>query len=138
MLLERDPLLAGLDALRAAGGRLAFVGGEAGGGKTALVRAFADRAGGVRAGPCENLAAPAPPAPFLDLGLEPDEPRRVAAAALRLGGPVVLEDVHWADSATLDVLRVLGRRVEGSGAFVVATYRDDEVGADHPLRVVLG
>ena len=50
----------------------------------------------------------------------------------------MLEDVHWADDASLDVLRVLGRRVDGSDAFVVATYRDDEVVGDHPLRVVLG
>ena len=51
---------------------------------------------------------------------------------------VVLEDVHWADQASLDVLRVLGRRIDSTGAFVLATYRDDEVTGDHPLRVVLG
>ena len=50
----------------------------------------------------------------------------------------MLEDVHWADAASLDVLRILGRRVEGTGAFVLATFRDDEVTGDHPLRVVLG
>jgi DNA-binding CsgD family transcriptional regulator len=137
-LLEREELLAQLEDLRAKGGRLVFVGGEAGVGKTALVRALADRSGEVRRGSCENLAAPTPLGPFLDVGLEPDEPRKVAAAALALGGTLVLEDVHWADGASLDVLRVLGRRVEGSGAFVVGTYRDDEVTGDHPLRVVLG
>ena len=50
----------------------------------------------------------------------------------------MLEDVHWADQATLDVLRVLGRRVDATTALVLATYRDDEVAGDHPLRVVLG
>ena len=137
-LLERDELLARLEEARAEGGRLVFVGGEAGVGKTSLVREFTERVGEVRHGSCENLAAPTPLAPFLDLGLAPDEPRQVAAAALVLGEPVVIEDVHWADGATLDVLRVLGRRVDGSGAFVVATYRDDEVVGDHPLRIVFG
>ena len=137
-LLEREQLLAQLEGLRAEGGRLVFVGGEAGVGKTALVRAFADRVRVVRYGSCENLAAPAPLGPFLDVGLVADETRAVAAAALVRGGTIVLEDVHWADGASLDVLRVLGRRVDGSDAFVVATYRDDEVTGDHPLRVVLG
>jgi DNA-binding CsgD family transcriptional regulator len=137
-LLERGELLMQLRAARTEGGRLVFVGGEAGVGKTALVRAFAERAGPVRRGSCENLAAPAPLGPFLDLGLEPGDPRRVAAAVLRLDEVVVLEDVHWADAASLDVLRLLGRRIDGTAAFVLATYRDDEVSGDHPLRVVLG
>jgi len=137
-LLEREELLLQLESLAAEDGRLVFVGGEAGVGKTALVRAFAERVGGVRRGSCENLVAPTPLGPFLDLGLEPEEPRRVAAAALALAEPIVLEDVHWADAASLDVLRVLGRRIDGSGATVLATYRDDEVAGDHPLRVVLG
>jgi DNA-binding CsgD family transcriptional regulator/tetratricopeptide (TPR) repeat protein len=137
-LLEREELLAQLESLRAEGGRLVFVGGEAGVGKTALMRAFAERAGDVAHGSCENLAASAPLGPFLDLGLEPGDPRRVAAAALELRAPVVLEDVHWADAASLDVLRVLGRRIDGRDGFAVATYRDDEVTGDHPLRVVLG
>jgi DNA-binding CsgD family transcriptional regulator/tetratricopeptide (TPR) repeat protein len=51
---------------------------------------------------------------------------------------VVFEDVHWADEATLDLLRVLGRRLRAIPALVIATYRDDEVGAAHPLRRALG
>ena len=136
-LLEREELLAQFEGLLADGGRLVFVGGEAGVGKTALVRAFAEGRD-ARLGWCENLAAPAPLGPFLDLGLEADDPRRVAAAALELRGLVVLEDVHWADAASLDVLRVLGRRIDGTGTTVLATYRDDEVAGEHPLRVVLG
>jgi predicted ATPase len=137
-LLEREDLLDRLDDLRREGGRLVFVGGEAGVGKTSLVRALAQRVGDVRHGSCENLGAPTPLGPFLDLGLESGDPRAVAAATLARGGTVVLEDVHWADGASLDVLRVLGRRVDGSDTFVVATYRDDEVAGGHPLRVVLG
>jgi predicted ATPase len=51
---------------------------------------------------------------------------------------MVIEDIHWADEATLDLLRFVGRRVEGSKALVTCTYRDDEIGHDHPLRSTLG
>jgi DNA-binding CsgD family transcriptional regulator/tetratricopeptide (TPR) repeat protein len=51
---------------------------------------------------------------------------------------VVLEDVHWADEATLDVLKLLGRRIDGVPALVAVTYRDDELDARHPLRSVIG
>jgi len=51
---------------------------------------------------------------------------------------VVVEDAHWADEATLDLLVFLGRRLERTRALLLVTYRDDEVGADHPLRGVLG
>jgi DNA-binding CsgD family transcriptional regulator len=55
------------------------------------------------------------------------------------GSPVVvLEDLHWADAATLDVVQLLGRRMEGVPAVVVVTYRDNELARDHPLRAVLG
>src|SRR5262245_24954525 len=56
------------------------------------------------------------------------------------GGPaiIVCEDVHWADEATLDLLRFLGRRMARTAALLVMTYRDDELGPHHPLRTVLG
>ena len=142
-LLERGELLAQLDATRAEGGRLVFVGGEAGVGKTALVHAFAAASGTpVLRGACENLTTPTPFGPFLDLGLDlGDEARQVAAAVLdelRRTPLLILEDVHWADGATLDALRVLGRRLDATDALVLATYRDDEVEGDHPLRLVFG
>lgn len=98
-------------------------------------------------GSCENLTAATPLGPFVDIaaqtGAAPAEtdPRTVALALLaRLATPtvVVLEDVHWADQATLDALRVLGRRIDATPSLVLATYRDDEIAGDHPLRVVLG
>jgi hypothetical protein len=62
------------------------------------------------------------------------------AALNATGAPTLLvfEDVHWADEATLDLLRFVGRRIVNVPALVVATYRDDEVGPVHPLRIVLG
>jgi DNA-binding CsgD family transcriptional regulator/tetratricopeptide (TPR) repeat protein len=69
-------------------------------------------------------------------------PSVVAAVLMREAGRraptiVVFEDVHWADEATLDVLGLLGRRIESFPALLVATYRD-ELDRAHPLRVVLG
>ena len=51
---------------------------------------------------------------------------------------LVLEDMHWADEATLDVLCMLARRVQSVSALVIATYRDDQVDRAHPLQAVLG
>jgi hypothetical protein len=49
----------------------------------------------------------------------------------------VLEDVHWADDATLDAIRFLSRRILGVPAILLLTFRDDETDAAHPLRRVL-
>ena len=152
-LLERDDLLAALADAASGGGRLVFVGGEAGVGKTALVRAFESQSGlPVLRGSCESLATPTPLGPFVDIAAEAGgalatvlaeapEPRSVARALLAELSRrvvVVVEDVHWADEATLDALRVLGRRVDGARGLVIATYRDDEVESEHPLRTALG
>jgi len=51
---------------------------------------------------------------------------------------VVAEDTHWSDEASLDLLRFLGRRIRNLPAFVIATFRDDELALDHPLRRILG
>jgi DNA-binding CsgD family transcriptional regulator len=160
-LLERaDELLAlagRLHDVEAGGhGHVVLLRGEAGVGKTALIREFSDQhTGRVRivVGACEPLFAPRPLGPFLEIAraLEGDLPSLVEQGALPyqvIGGlaeelrteptVVLLEDVHWADEATLDVFRLLARRVETVPALVVATYRDDEVDVADPLRIVLG
>ena len=70
-------------------------------------------------------------------------PRAIFSAVLEELGRrppvvVVLEDLHWADAATLDLVKFLGRRIRQVPALLVLTYRDDEVGPRHPLRIVLG
>jgi DNA-binding CsgD family transcriptional regulator/tetratricopeptide (TPR) repeat protein len=148
-LVERGAQLAELDdhlaAAVAGAGRLVVVGGEAGVGKTALVRRFAGDLEGVRVlwAACDGFFTPHALAPLDDLGLSAEGPQReVFASTLeaitREPTLVVVEDIHWADEATLDLLLYLGRRLDHTTTLLVATYRDDEVGPDHPLRVVLG
>lgn len=160
-LLERSAELDTLDETLATvaatgGGRLVLVAGEAGIGKTALLRAFRAGVGSVRvlSGACDSLITPRPLGPLVDIADQTGGELAVmvdrSAGAgdvltavgreLRRHRPtvVVLEDLHWADEATLDLLRLLGRRVEGLPALVIATYRDDELDRAHPLRVVLG
>jgi DNA-binding CsgD family transcriptional regulator/tetratricopeptide (TPR) repeat protein len=159
-LLERTRELSVLDeALGAAGshGRLVLVGGEAGVGKTALLRRFCDEhhhSARILSGTCDALFTPRPLGPLLDVaaitGGQLEEvvesgarPHEVAAALMRELGTrtltiLVLEDLHSADEATLDVVRLLARRVEAVPALVLASYRDDELDRTHPLRIVLG
>ncbi len=51
---------------------------------------------------------------------------------------LVIEDMHWADEASLDLLKYLGRRIARTQAMLIATYRNDEVDARHPLQLAIG
>jgi DNA-binding CsgD family transcriptional regulator/tetratricopeptide (TPR) repeat protein len=160
-LLEREDGLAALtralDAVqRSATGQAVFVAGEAGVGKTVLVRHFCDGLRGSRLlwGGCDPLATPPPLGPFVDVtgelggaaaelvtrGARPYEVARALLDDLagHPGAVVVLEDLHWADDGTIDALAYLARRVQQVPALVIATYRDDELEAAHPLRSMLG
>ncbi|MGW2517296.1 ATP-binding protein [Streptomyces sp. NPDC001617] len=161
-ILERERELALLvSAAREAAdgaGAVALVFGEAGIGKSSLVRALPDRLPGharILVGQCDDLATRRPLGPFRDLvgsvGAE-------LARAVTEGGDrhrvyealhgelavtphpavLVVEDVHWADEASLDALRFLVRRMERLPALLVLTYRDDELSRGHPLRHLLG
>lgn len=160
-LLERDAYLNDLHGLLAQAshghGCMVFLGGEAGVGKTALVQEFSRSVGSaarVLTGSCDPLSTPRPLGPLLDISDELDPeitalmlagaPQsqlfRAVLGALQRRSPVVviIEDAHWADEASLDLLRYLGRRLTDVPAAIVVTYRDDEVGNDHPLRQVAG
>lgn len=162
MLLERSGPLGTLRAAAAqvaatSRGATALVSGEAGVGKTALLREFCSRLDGsarVLWTTCDSLFTPRPLGPLLDLGASKDSdgqarvgdqprPFDVATSLLRdlaSAGPavLVLDDTHWADEATLDVIRLLARRLDQVAALLVLSYRDDQLGRSHPLRVVLG
>ncbi len=154
-LLERDSELARLHGWLieavAGHGRTAFVGGEAGIGKSALVSELARSAPPavrVAVGRCDALQTPRVLGPFLEvasaLGLDttPDRDALLATllGALRDGPPTlaVIEDAHWADDTTIELIALLGRRAVDLPLLLVVTYREAEVTADHPLRLVLG
>jgi DNA-binding CsgD family transcriptional regulator len=161
-LLEREAFLGQLrrqlvDARRGRGS-VALVVGEAGIGKTSLVAAFCAATTAptrILWGTCDPIRPPRPFAPIVDIaGRVGGEIRHALAAGDRarvldaflfeLRGRdapttiVVLDDLHWADDATLDLLQVVGRRVSRLPVLVIGTYRDHEVGPDHPLRLALG
>ncbi len=161
-LLERDDAISALAeslgvVVRTRRGRLVSVTGEAGVGKTSLLRRFcAEQQDAPRLlwGVCDPLFTPRPLGPLVDVADatggellhvvdEGAKPQAVAAALIRelaVRGPtvLVLEDLHWSDEATLDVIALLGRKIETVPALAVLTYRDDELDRRHPLRIVLG
>ncbi len=157
-LLERDAELdvleTGLRRAANGAGSVVLLSGEAGIGKTSVVRAFV-RAAAPRAtvlqGACDDLLTPRTLGPLRDAArarggplaralADGDRDAVLAAVLTELTrsrpAVLVLEDVHWADDATLDVLRDVGRRVDELPAVVVATFRDEEVGRS--LQRVLG
>jgi DNA-binding CsgD family transcriptional regulator len=159
-LLERSEFAGALDeslaSVASGGGRLVLVSGEAGIGKSALLRHFCDAHrthARVLRGACDALQAPRPLSPFIDIAAtvqgavqtcirKGEKPHAVFVALveeLRAVTPTiaVIEDVHWADEATLDILRLLARRAETLGALVAVTYRDG-LDATHPLRLAVG
>lgn len=161
-LWERSAALEQLDRHlqdSANSGRVVLVAGEAGMGKTAFVTEFVRRAGGavrVLWGGCDQLDTPRALGPLHDMArrsggvlasrMRTDAGQEDVFAAFleELSGPrqrarpvVVVEDAHWADEGTLDWLVFLGRRMHQLSALLVVTYRDDEVGPEHPLRRAL-
>ncbi|WP_240643877.1 ATP-binding protein [Antribacter gilvus] len=157
-LLEREgPLrvVAGyLAEAAAARGRMVWVAGEAGIGKTTFVDACTrDADVHVAVGWCDGSATPPPLGPLSDM--LPDLPssvwppdasrgevftRLVNALRTPTSRPYVLvfEDAHWADEATLDLLRHLARRIHRCAALVLVTYRPEDAGAGEGLRLLLG
>jgi transcriptional regulator with XRE-family HTH domain len=146
-LVERQEDLGRLGALfgevLAGHGRMVLLGGEAGVGKSVLVQHFAasiqDRAR-VRIGACDPLSTPTALGPLVDVADSLGEPLASLLASAAPGKQVfnallttlsggdrptvlVFEDAHWADEATLDLMRFLGRRIAGVGGLLAWTRR---------------
>ena len=164
-LLERDAPLAQLGGLarrvaRGGPGEVVLLRGEAGVGKTAMLAKFVgqlDSGPRVLRGWCDPLGAPRPLGPLTDAlaGLDAAAGAGLAAAVdsgdtariyrqllAALGDRDrwvwVIEDAHWADGATLDLVRFLARRIATLRLLLVISFRDDELAATHPLAVTLG
>jgi DNA-binding CsgD family transcriptional regulator/tetratricopeptide (TPR) repeat protein len=160
-LLERDAQVASLGEYaaeaRQGDGRLVLIAGEAGVGKSALVERV--QRGLPEAtwcwGACDGLFTPRPLGPLFDIAnrlggellelCRGDAPREELFSALlrQVSAPgelyvLVIEDVHWADEATIDLLRFLGRRIRDVPVLLLATYRDEGLTATDPLRIALG
>ena len=168
---ERQRLAACLKQALDGCGRLVLVSGEAGIGKTTLVRDLArgaaERGALVLSGHCYDLSTTPPYGPWVEViresprvdGLpslseilsgvdDDDSPGRgdelfawglelfskLAASQPEL---IVMEDMHWADRASLDFLRFLGRSVSDIPVLIVATYRADEIAPGHALYTLL-
>lgn len=137
-------------------GRLVLIEGEAGVGKSTLLEELEHR---LTAdwfwGACEGLSTPRPLAPLRDIAQDmggallaacrADESRDVLFTTMLDGlrdretlTVLVIEDVHWADDATLDLLRHLGRRIQRLRALLLVTFREEGRGTPSQLRVALG
>jgi predicted ATPase len=161
VLLERDSELTALrDAVAGAAdgnGSIVLISGEAGIGKSSLVRTWSADPGTearVLIGWCDDFLISRPLGPLHDIGRQAGGDLAAAVADGDVGAVLdvlltelayplaptvlVIEDVHWADEATLDVVRYVGRRIHGLPAVLVLTLRDDAVGPDHPLAGVVG
>ena len=159
-LIERESQLAQLGrhaALCEAGsGQVVLLSGEAGIGKSSLLRAFTEALPGARDvwwGYCDPLETPNPLGPLrdmasrggtlaslLDRGLPPNALfgellRTIQAASAPV---IVFDDAHWADQSTLDLLIYVGRRIDRTHAMLVLSFRDEELALSHPLRPMIG
>src|SRR4051794_3634156 len=122
-VLEREEPLA---ALHRAAGVVVLVVGEAGIGKTSVVRAFAEQTRArVVLTACDDLRAPRTLGPLRD-ALGDGDPFSALMEQLAAGTVVAIEDVHWADDATLDVLAYAARRIGTVDGVLVLTFRDEE------------
>src|ERR1700722_19977430 len=160
-LLERKKALDALAEIagqaRSGEGRLVLVEGEAGVGKSALLEQFTRELPDSRllSGACDGMFTPRPLRPLFDIAQQvhgrlyslgrADAAREQLFDALLTElcepGPlsvVVIEDVHWADEATLDLLGYLARRIREIAVLLIVTYRNDELADTHPLRIALG
>jgi DNA-binding CsgD family transcriptional regulator len=135
-----------------------FLAGEAGIGKTSLVKTFIKECEPdyeVFLGSCDSLFTPRPLAPLYDIALkagkglqevlktETDKATLFTAFFQRFHASVkplvvVFEDIHWADEATLDFIKFFARRIAGIHCLFILTLRDNEINTNHALRNVLG
>ena len=141
------------DQMLAGRGGVVLVSGDAGIGKTALVNVLSIRAedagAAVYTGACYDLQTTPPFGPWTDANLIPPlddgdpigEVGEIAASIVKTAeqGPtlLVLEDLHWTDPESTEILRTVARHADQTRLLLVATYRDREIEPSHPLYSLL-
>jgi DNA-binding CsgD family transcriptional regulator/tetratricopeptide (TPR) repeat protein len=161
-LIERAGFLASLQTelenLAEGEGHCILLCGEAGMGKTSLVKTFCRQHKNdckIYQGTCDALFTPRPLAPLYDIAwqIRPDlwqnnanivdRTRFFNSVLQELCGQkepilIIFEDIHWADEATLDFIKFMARRIDRIHCLFILTYRDNEIHSRHLLRNVLG
>ncbi|HEV8272941.1 MAG TPA: LuxR C-terminal-related transcriptional regulator [Chitinophagaceae bacterium] len=157
-LIERDDFLSmmqkSFDEVITGDGHCILISGEAGIGKTSLVRAFSKKNKDdcqIYFGSCDALFTPRPLAPIYDIALQIRDDKWHAEDRSNLfvkifhelenqkkATLIIVEDIHWADEATFDFLKFFIRRITRLHCLLLVTYRENEIHSTHPLRAVLG
>jgi DNA-binding CsgD family transcriptional regulator/GTPase SAR1 family protein len=161
-LLERqnsiDELSQLLTVVSAGEGKTVLLSGEAGIGKTSLIKYFTNDLNSdteILWGACDALFTPRPLGPLYDIAYQiksnlikmlENEEKSVSIFSAFINylestsnlKIIVIEDIHWADEATLDLVKFLSRRINRAKSILILSYRDEEIGRDHPLRSILG
>lgn len=137
-------------------GLVVLISGEAGIGKTSLVEKFIENKDvKIYWGACDSLNIPRPLGPLYDIAIQStsnlfnllvknEERHVIFSSTLQLlhnrNQPVlmIIEDIHWADESTIDLIKFLGKRINQEKALLIVTFRDDEVGSGHPARTMFG
>jgi ATP/maltotriose-dependent transcriptional regulator MalT len=161
-LIERDGFLRSLETLFESviegEGHCILLSGEAGIGKTSLIKSFYKEKKDnckIYQGTCDALFTPRPLAPIYDIiwqiqkDTNENELHNVDKSLLfnqlfngleqqRKPVIIIIEDIHWADEATLDFIKFFARRIGRIHCLFILSYRDNEILDNHPLRNVLG
>ena len=158
-LIERAEFLNSLEmkfnSVAEGEGHCILLSGEAGIGKTSLIKVFCqDKKNDCKIyhGTCDALFTPRPLAPIYDIIMQMRGDNNLDAtnsSALfsqlfheienqHRTTLIVIEDIHWADEATLDLIKSFARRIHRLRCLFILTYRDNEILDNHPLRNVLG